>query len=491
LICQFTTEGVILVAASTALGLIGAHWAIQLLRRLIPEDLLAFMPYLHGIGLNHRVGLFAACIAFLASVVVCLPPLLRGAQPDLGNALAEGSRGSAGTTWSRLGSKLVVTELATAMVLLVGAGLLGRSFYNLLQMNLGFELNHLATLEIAAQPGAYRQPERSIALAREIISRVSSLPGVQSVGICSQLPVSFNGNTDWIRFVGKPYHGEHNDVNQRDVSARYFQTIKAKLLQGRYFREDEDGSKPRVIVINRALANMYFEGENPVGKLVGNGDLAPSSIREIVGVVDDIREGPLDEPMLPTEYIPFNQDPDYNFALVARTSQDETSVLPAIAAAIHQIDRGIVTVNQASMRELIHDAPSTYLRRSSAWLAGSFAVSALMLGIVGLYGVIAYSVSQRTREIGVRIALGAQPASVYGLILKQAGRLAALGIGVGLICSIAAATLMRNLLFGTPAWDAATLTAVAVLLGTAALLASDLPARRAASVSPIDALRSE
>jgi macrolide transport system ATP-binding/permease protein len=303
--------------------------------------------------------------------------------------------------------------------------------------------------------------------------------------------VSYNGNTSWIRLVGKPYHGEHNDVNMRDVSAGYFTTVKAKILKGRYFRDDEDESKPRVIIINSALARMYFHGEDPVGKQLGDTDLTPKSIREIVGVVEDIREGPLDEGMIPTEYLPINQDPDANFAVVVRTLQDENSVLPAMTAAIRQIDPAIVTVGGASMNEVIHNAPSTYLRRSSARLVGGFAAAALLLGVVGLYGVVAYSVSQRTREIGVRMALGAQRSAVYSLVLREAGWLAVLGVGSGLACSMAAATLMGKLLFDTPAWDAPTLVAVSAVLGAAALLASYIPARRAASVNPVDALRAE
>jgi macrolide transport system ATP-binding/permease protein len=488
---QFVTEGLVLVAAGSAIGLLTSYWTIHLLTRLIPTDMLARMPYLQGLGLNGRVLAFAGGIALAAAALFSITPTFCVSFPGLREGLAEGSRGSAGVTWRRLGSKLVVFELAAAMVLLVGAGLLGRSFYRLLNVDLGILPDHLATLQVAAPAVGYAKDEQAIALARQVTQRIASIPGVKSVGTCSQLPVSYNGNTDWIRFVGKPYNGQHNDVNERSVSAGYFATVEAKLLRGRYFREDEDKSAPRVIIINNALARMYFPGEDPIGKLVGDTELTPASIRKIVGLVDDIREGPLDEPMLPTEYFPFNQGPDNYFALVVRTSQDEASVLPAMAAAIHQIDPAIVTANAASMNDVIHDAPSTYLRRSSAWLVAGFAVMALLLGVVGLYGVVAYSVSQRTREIVVRMALGAERRAVYGLILKEAGWLVALGIGFGLACSIGAATLIGKLLFDTPAWDAPTLTSVALLLGLAALLASYLPARRAASVNPVNALRAE
>jgi ABC-type antimicrobial peptide transport system permease subunit len=209
---------------------------------------------------------------------------------------------------------------------------------------------------------------------------------------------------------------------------------------------------------------------------------------EIVGVVEDVREGSLDSPSWPTIYYP---EPDPYFALIARTSQDEQSVLPSIVAAIHEVDPAIAVRGESTMNATINSSETAYLHRSTAWLVGGFAVMALLLGVVGLYGVIAYSVSQRTREIGVRMALGAQRGSVYQLVLSEAGYLAAFGIIAGLLCSLATATLMRKLLFGVRSWDISTLLSVAVLLAAAALLASYLPARRAASVNPTEALRVE
>ena len=224
---------------------------------------------------------------------------------------------------------------------------------------------------------------------------------------------------------------------------------------------------------------------------MGDTSLSPKSMVEIIGVVSDVREGTLDTDTWPTEYGPINQSPDTFLNLVVRTSQDEESLLPTLTAAIHRIDPGLGTMNESTMTRTIADSPAAYMHRSSAWLIGDFAALALLLSVVGLYGVVAYSVSQRTREIGVRMALGAQRIAVYRLILTEAGWLTGWGIASGLLCSIAAATLMRNLLFGTAAWDAATLSAVALVLAAAALLASFIPAHRAASVNPVDALRAE
>jgi macrolide transport system ATP-binding/permease protein len=488
---QFVTEGLVLVAAASMLGFASAAWTMRLLMRLIPADMLAGMPFLRGLGLNFRVSMFGCGIAVLAAVLFAVTPTLRLSFDEMRAGLSEGSRGSAGMTWRRLGSKLVVVELATAMVLLVGAGLLGQSLYRLLHVDLQFQPDHLATFMVGAPDSTYGKDPQTIALGRRMIGRILSLPGVTSAGTTSLFPVSYNGNTDWIRFVGRPYNGQHNEVNERDVSAGFFQTIGAKLLRGRYFSDAEDESKPKVIIINQALAKKYFPGEDPIGKIIGDTELTPKSLRQIVGIVDDIREGSLDDQIWPAEYEPFNQSPNTYMSLVVRTSQSEQSTLPALAATIRDMDRDIVTFDFQSMQDRIGHSSSAYLHRSSAWLVGAFAALALLLGVVGLYGVIAYSVSQRTREIGVRMALGAEPKSVYTLILKEAGWLTSAGIGAGTLAALAVTTLMRKLLFGIRSWDVPTLIAVGAVLGISALVASFIPARRAASVNPVEALRAE
>ena len=491
LIRQFITEGVVLIAAGCLLGLMAAGAAMQILSRLISKDMMAGMPYLRGLGLNSHVLAFAFAVSVLAAALFSLPPMLRLPLTRLREGLTEGGRGYAGTLWRRFGANLVVVELAIAVVLLVSAGLLGKSFYRLLHVDVGFQADHLATVGLELSDATYPKDEQIVALERKVISRVSSLPGVESVGVSNVLPVSFNGNTDWIRFVGRPYNGEHNEVNQRGVSSAFFSTVRAKLRSGRYFSDAEDASKPRVVIINEALVRKYFPGEDPIGKKIGDTELSPTSIREIIGVVEDVKDGALDSEIWPAIYDPFNQDTDNYFSLVVRTSQAERSLLPTLVAAIREIDPGIGTIDPTTMADRINDSPTAYLHRSSAWLVGGFACLALLLGVVGLYGVIAYSVSQRTREIGVRMALGAQRSSVYQLIMTEAGWLAGVGIGSGLICSIGAATSIRGLLFGVQAWDAATLASVSTVLAAAALLASYIPARRAARVDPVVALRYE
>jgi macrolide transport system ATP-binding/permease protein len=491
LVRQFVTEGFVLVVTGSVLGLAAAHVAMQILTRLISKDRMASMPFLQGLRLNLHVLVFAAAISLLAAALFSLAPIARLPLTKLREGLTEGGRGYAGTVWRRLGANLVALELAIAVVLLVGAGLLGKSFYRLLHVDIGFQADHLATLQVQLPETSYKSDEQQAAVGRQIISRIASLPGVTSVGISDVLPVSFNGNTTWIRILDRPYHGEHNEVNQRDVSSAFFRTLQAKLLRGRFFTEADDASKPRVVMINETLAKRYFPGEDPIGKKIGDTALSPKSITEIVGVVEDVKDGSLDSEIWPAVYYPSNQTYDTSFSVVVRTSQSPQSLLPVLVTAIREIDSGIGTLNEATMDGRINDSPSAYLHRSSAWLVGSFAALALLLGVVGLYGVIAYSVSQRTREIGVRMALGAQRSSVYQLIMKEAAWLAGAGIVAGLVCSIASATLIRGLLFGVRSWDAATFVAVSALLAISALLASYIPARRAAKVDPIVALRYE
>ncbi len=491
LIRQFVIEGLVIVVAGSIAGLVSSHWAMQILKGLIPTDMMAGMPYLDDLGLNSRVLTFALTVAGFAAALFSLTPAFRLSSLDVRQGMAEGSRGSAGKVWTRIGSKLVILELTTAMVLLVGAGLLGKSFYRLLQVGAGFETKHLITIRVRAPVSAYGEDEQAVALGRKLVNEIKSLPGVISVALADTLPLTLNGNSDWIRVVGRVYNGEHSEVNQRAVSSEYFATLQAKFLRGRSFADADDSTKPKVVIINQTLARKYFPGEDPIGQRLGDTDLNPKSIKEIIGVVDDIREGTLDTDIWPAYYYPFNQNPYINYSVVVRTAQDEESLIATVADTIRRIDSRITISNQTTMTARANNAPSVYLRRSSTWLVGGFAAVALLLGVVGLYGVIAYSVSQRTREIGVRIALGAQRGTVYRLVLKEAGTLALLGIVIGTGCAILVASLMRKLLFGTPPWDITTLVCVAAVLGASALLASFLPARRAASVDPISALRAE
>ncbi|MBV8817328.1 MAG: ABC transporter permease, partial [Acidobacteriaceae bacterium] len=488
---QFVVEGLTLAAIGAALGTASAFWTMRLLSGLISEETLLRMPFLTGLGLNPRVIMFAVVAGLLSAALFAFTPALSLAWSSwsgMRQRLAEGSRRASGNTWRRLGSKLVVVELAMAVVLLAGAGLLARSLQRLLTVKLGIAPDHVAMINVSA-PRAYEQDAPAVELERKLIAAVSALPGVQSAGVATKPPVSFSGPTTWFRILGRPWHGEHKEAPFVSVSTGYFQTMGATLLRGRYFTESDDRSKRRVAIVNQAFVREFFPNEDPIGK-----QLSPPSEKivpvEIVGVVEDIREGPLDSVTRPTIYDPFAQNKDTDFCLFARTLGDEeSSVVSEMSQVVRRIDPEIVTKGGRTMTMQI--VSSAYIHRSLALLVGGFAALALLLSVVGLYGVIAYSVGTRTREMGVRMALGASRADVYKLILRDAGGMIAAGIVLGMTGSIGAAYLMRELLFGVELWDVPTLLSVGVTLSLCAIFASLVPARRAAAINPVEALRSE
>jgi predicted permease len=490
LVRQFVTEGAVLVGASSILAVGLALAAVRTLPRLMPADMAAGMPFLSGAGMGASVVAYAAGVALLAWMLFAIVPLLRLPLREVRSGLTDGGRTVAGVGWRRLGSSLVVLELATAMLLLAGAGLLTRSLYQLLHVKIGIRADHLAVLSVAGPPSIYDTDAKSIALEKEVLRRMENLPGVSAAAIASFLPLTGNGPFSDFIVEGQPVQpGEHDEATRRVITPTYFSTLGAQIMRGRTFTED-DGLKNHVAIINQAMAQEFFAGEDPIGKrirsIVGSGPEI-----EIIGIVRDIKEGPLNDVTLPAFYRPFAEVPGSFFSVVVRTSQDDASLLPTMNRAIHEMGAHIGVFGQSTMEMSIRQSQTAYLHRSAAWLAGGFAAMALLLGVVGLYGVIAYSVSQRTREIGVRMALGAQRSAVYGMVLREALRLTVAGILAGVIGSLATTSLLRPLLFGVRPWDGATLAGVAMLLGIAAMLACFLPARKAASVNPVEALRAE
>jgi predicted permease len=487
---QFVIEGLLLVGAGCVVGVGLVSATMRSLIKLVPANMISRMPFWQDLEINLHVIAFAAVVALVAAAVFSVTPVAIFSFSKMRAGLAEAERGSAGTAWRRVGSKLVIVELATAAVLLVGAGLLGKSLSRLLQVDLGFDPGHIVTLNIT-RSGSSDAENQELAFAKKTLEQIKSVPGTDSAAIAARgVPLDGNGNTNWFRILGRPWHGEHSESAVRSVTPGYFETLEAKLFRGRYFREDEDRTKPHVAIINQSMARKFFPGEDPIGKQITYISIQKPPM-EIVGIVEDIREGPLDQPLAPVIYVSFLQEPSSGFTLVARSSGSSQSSLRLIEAAVRQMDPSIAAYRGTTMIEKIHDSPSAYLHRSSAWLVGGFAGIALLLGVVGLYGVVAYSVSRRRREIGIRMALGADRGAVYRLIMREAGQLTAIGVAAGLAASLVAANSMRALLFDVRAWDVTTLACVAVILAAAALAASFFPAARAASVDPTEALRSE
>jgi macrolide transport system ATP-binding/permease protein len=495
LVRQFVTEGLLLAAVGSALGLGAAYGAMRLLGLLVPPNVLAGMPYLRELGLSWHVATFAAAAGIMTAAIFAFTPILRlaGSTTGLRDGLAAEGRTAAGTVWRHMGAHLVVLELATAMVLLTGAGLLAKSLHRLLHIDLGVEAGHLAMVRIRVpDTPQFAKDAQVAAFARRAIEETMRLPGVQSAAVAHQVPVanSAGGNTTF-QIVGRPATSDQagNEASQRTVSAAYFATVKARLERGRYFDETDDTARPLVAIVNQAFAKRFFPGEDALNrKLQYDSSLPPVTI---VGIVENIREAALDGEIPPVIYSPFEQSPDGGFYVIARTAQEPRALLKSLEGMLRGMDPGVLIYSAETMDERINETQSAALHRASACLVGGFAALALILGAVGLYGVIAYSVGQRTREIGVRMALGAERGAVSRMVLREAGGLAAAGIAMGLVCAVGAAMLMRGLLFGTAPWDATTLTAVAAVLGACTLLASYIPARRAASVNPVEALRAE
>ena len=487
---QFAIEGFVLAFAGCVVGLAFAGWSIRLLTSLIPTEKIESMPYLRDAGLNAPTVLFACSIAFLAGLLFSVIPIARGSLSDMMDGLKEGTRGSAGTSWRRFGSSLVVVEVALAMVLMVSAGLLAKSLYQLLHLDLGFNPDHLLYVQTSWAPGKYESDRQLAALDQQMIEAIRSVPGVNSVGTSTAPPIGSAWGTASFHVVGRPNHKENNEVFNRQTSVNYFGTLQARLWKGRLFTPADDASKHLVVIVNRTLAGRYFPAGDAIGKQIYY-DGAPQRPMEIIGVIDDVKEGNLEDTDWGAMYVPNGQSPNAWPAILIRTSLAEAPLDRQISEVIHRIDPFITVSDTTTMTERIAESPSAYLHNSAAWLVGIFAVVALLLGVVGFYGVVAYSVGQRTREIGVRMALGARPQTVYRLILSDAGRLTATGVVLGLFGSLAAAMMLRSMLFGVQSWDAQILIAAAVVLTASAVLASFLPARRAASVNPVEALRAE
>ncbi len=347
---QFITEGLVLVVAGSVSGLALTSGTLHLLAKLIPANLMSRMPFWQDLGWSGHVLAFAGCVALLTGVLLAFTPALHLSWAGLRAGPAESGRGSAGSGWRRLGSKLVVVELATATVLLVGAGLLGQSLHRLLRVHLGFEPSHLVTLNVALSGSGYGTHHEILVLAKMMLERIRSIPGVTSAGIARRgVPLDGNSNTIWFRVLGRPWHGEHYEAPSRSISPGYFQTLGARLLSGRYFREGEDASKPQVAIVNQALVRKYFAGEDPIGKQLAYVS-TPQKPLEIVGVVEDVKEGPLDEAIPPVLYIPFEQEVRDNFAVVVRSGVSGESVLPQLAATLRQIDPAIVSYGGVTMR---------------------------------------------------------------------------------------------------------------------------------------------
>jgi putative ABC transport system permease protein len=486
LIRQLLTESLLISGLGGAFGLTLAWWGVKALVALSPDNL----PRLHEISLDGRVLLFTAALSVLTGLVFGLAPALQASKPDLQQTLKEGGLGATrGRHWLR--NLLVVGEVAVAMMLLIGAGLMLNSFLQLQHVNPVISTDKLLSIELNLPATKYSKPAQAAAFYQELIRKVQTLPGVESASLSTIQPLSGVATNDPFVIEGRPLDFSSPSVaGWQLVAPNYFRTVGIPIVAGRDFGEHDNADAAGAAIINEALARRYFPNEDPIGKRLTLGLPRPDNPwLTIVGVVKDIPHRGLESKAEPDWYLSYLRQPRRDAYLMVRSPGNAEGLAAAVRGQILAIDKDQPVTAIQTMTDVI--ASTTAPRRFNTLLLTIFAAVALTLAAVGIYGVISYSVTQRTQEIGIRMAMGAQRGNVIRLIVKQGMTLALIGIAGGIAGAIAAARALSSLLYGVRATDPATFFTISLLLATVALLACYLPARRAARVDPMKALRHE
>ncbi|HEX2224426.1 MAG TPA: ABC transporter permease, partial [Thermoanaerobaculia bacterium] len=488
---QLITESVVLSLLGGAAGLLLAFWAIRLLRLHGPEGI----PRLQEVGVNGPVLAFTFLTVLITGVLFGLAPALRTSRPDLNRALKEGGKGALGKAGSRRArNALVIAETALAVLLLTAAGLLIRSFAELQRVELGFQPDGVVTFNLALPSTQYPEDPEVRAFADNLVARLQTLPGVSSAALTFGLPLSGSGNASVsFEIEGKPPwpQGQDETLLVRLVTLDYLRTMSIPLIKGRTFTAaDRHGSQP-VLLLNQAAVRQYFPDENPIGQrlTLGWGKDDAQLGGEVVGVVGDIHQFGLHQPVEPEVYAPFDQWPIGALAVVVRATGDPEPLMAQVRDQVRSVDPNLPLYNLRTMEEIVSTSVSQ--PRFYMVLLGTFATIALVLAAVGIYGVISYLVTQRTQEIGIRIALGATREKVLGMVVRQGLGLALAGAAAGVAGALVATRGMASLLYGVSATDPLTFAGVSAVLMLVAVAASYLPARRAARIEPQLAIRGE
>jgi predicted permease len=491
IIRQLMTESVVLGVVSGLAGVVLAFWGTRALIGLAPEGI----PRLGEVSMSTPIFLFALSVASLCGLIFSVAPAIRASHTPLVETLKEGGR-LAGASHRRVQRSLVVAEIALALMLSVGAGLMVRSFVALQHVSPGFEPSHLLTFRLSLPPAQYANGEAQRGFFSRLLQRLEALPGVQAAGLTISLPPYLLAMTDNFTVEGQvvPPNQSAPLGPLVFVNETYFSTLGAPLLRGRFFSERDDDKAPEVVMINETLANQYFPGVDPVGRRLKNGGperpIGPNNKwQTIVGVVGDINYSGLDAPPEPVVYYAFRQATTNNQYVAVRTSMNPRSLEPAVKSVVADLDKDLPIVNLRTMDELMTEAVAP--PRFRTILVSMFAVVGVLLAAIGIYGVMAYAVTERTHELGVRIALGANRGDVLRIVLGEAAWLAGWGVVLGVAGAFGATRLIQTLLFGVTPTDTLTFAAIAMLLTATAFVASYIPARRATRVDPMVALRYE
>jgi predicted permease len=482
---QLLTESLLLGGMGGSLGAASAWWAVRGLVQLLPDDL----PRIHAIQVDGWVLGFTLLLSVLVSLVFGLAPAIQATSVNLVTGLKEGARGNSEGSGKRLRGVLIVSEVALAVVLLTGAGLLVRSFLELQNVSPGFRVNGILTAAVVLPQSQYTKPEEWARYSEQAVERIKTIHGVTSAAVVMGLPMSGNRVNLAFEIDGRPQAPEERvSANFASVSREYFPLFGIPLLRGRVFDDRDTAASQKIAIISEAFARRYFPNEEALGKHLNFGFPERAS-REIVGVVGDVKHVSLDAPVEPEMYSPFEQNPVWGMNFVVRTAGDPAALASAVRESIQEADKDLPVVDVQPMTVYLRDSMAQ--PRFRTLLLGLFGVVALVLAAVGIYGVISYSVAQRTQEIGLRMALGADPAQVLGLVVGQGMKLVLVGLAAGVAGAFGLTRLFSSLLFGITAGDPLTYFGAVFVLIVVSLLACYIPARRAMSVDPLVALRYE
>ncbi len=486
---QLLTESLLLAILGGAIGLLLSLWGIEALARGIPEEYSKFIPGWQNLGINGAVFSFTLIASVVTGLLFGILPALQATKPDLNTTLKETGKGSSVKATRNLArSTLIVAEVALSLVLLIGAGLMMRTFLNLMQGNYGFDPTNVLKMRVALSTDNYQKPEQRLNFYNQLLERIEALPGVVSAAAINNVPMGGSNNSSSAYRIGQIVYAQNQrpTIRYRVVTPNYFAAMRLQLKEGRIFTAQDRSDTPQVVLVNEIFATQFFPNRSPIGEQINIGG---EQTKEIIGVTRNVMSEDMDEFIEPEAYVPFTQDVRFALDVVVRTTNEPGAVTAAIRNEVAQLDKQLPLFEVKTMNQMIAERISP--KRLMTFMLAVFACIALLLAAVGIYAVMSYSVAQRTHEIGIRMALGAQAANIFRLVVGHGILLTGIGLIVGLTGAFAMTRALSVFLYGVTATDAVTFAGLTLLLALIALAACYIPARRATKVDPMVALRYE